>query len=67
MGAKYATPNLSVGVEAALKRLPSACKRDGFELTAANLLVADTVDGSVQAIVWRDGAWHEVIDVDGAS
>ena len=53
-------PDLSAGVEVALERLVSICKRDGYELASANLRIIDKAIGTEQAVSVIDGEWYEV-------
>ena len=59
----YKKPELSEGIDVALKRVESICKRDGFELRQANLLVYDKVSGKFRSVSYFKGEWHELAEV----
>ena len=59
----YKKPELSEGIDVALKRLVSICKRDGFELRQANILVYDEVGGAFKSVSYFKGEWHELAEV----
>lgn len=61
MAVGYKVPDLGPGVEAALKRIPSICRRDGVELLDAHVLVRK--DGRRIALTVRDGEWFEVVEL----
>lgn len=60
---RYAQPELSVGVESALHALARAVTRDGYRMEGSLLLTTE-VTGKEHAVVWHDGAWHELVGVD---
>lgn len=60
----YKPPELSAGVDSALKRLGFMCARDGYDLRAANIRVVDTLTDREVNIVYMDGEWREFQEVD---
>lgn len=66
MVAAYGKLELSAGIEAALERIPKICKRDGYELSDAHLLVHDVAGNRDVAITLHKGEWCEVVGVGDA-
>lgn len=65
MSVDYMPAQLSVGVEAALQRLASACRRDGYRMDAHLLLTCER-SGEQRSVVWHKGDWYELVEVGDA-
>jgi hypothetical protein len=57
--------NLSAGIEHALDDIIATCKRDGFQLKRARLIIQDTLSGELRTVDYFDEHWHELISLKG--